>query len=731
MTLDRRFRTLGWLAAGLFFVLLGRVWFLQVISSPQLTEVAAGNRTREVVSESPRGRIFDSAGNVVADRAESLVVTLDWSGLRHLDEAERAETLVAAAHEMNTGGVKIKADRLEEVYQRAKTRSLQPVIVAENVSTQLWVTLQERSFPGVVAERRSLRVYPYAEVGAHLIGYIGRVQDQAEADALNEVDDTKPYQPGDEIGRSGVEAEFDRVLRGTPERRLVEVNARNEVVRTIEILQPGEPGSDLHLTIDIHLQAEAERNLVYHLELAKRRPPCEDCPDHAANAGSLVITDVNDGSLVASASYPAFVPGEFLFGMSQAQADYLFQNPNQPFVNRPVAGLYPPGSTFKPFSAYAAITSGVRAADDIWLDQGRYKLTSCEENPGGGRCVFQNAKAQILGEVDLVAAISRSSDTYFYSLGEELWLDTNSFGVTPLQDSAEEFGFGSATGIPLGTERAGRVPTPDRRRDDHEENPEAFPNRDWFVGDNVNLAIGQGDLLVTPLQLSNAYAMIATNGTRYETRLVNSITNGVSGRVMQSFEPLVTAQMSFDPVAMGAIRAGLEGATIDGTAKGAFEGFPLDIGVAGKTGTAQVAGKADYALFAGYGPVANPRYSVAVIMEQSGFGGQAAAPAARAMFDYMLADVPVPERQPFSELEPIVLPPELDENGNLLNEFGQRVDALGNVLTPAQIEAVDRAQGLLPPVPVEQAPTTPPPDSPPPVEVGEVAPAPTPTEDSP
>ncbi|MGI9610497.1 MAG: hypothetical protein ACR2NL_09430, partial [Acidimicrobiia bacterium] len=264
MTLERRFAVVGWLAAGLFFVLLGRVWFLQVISSPQLTEVAAGNRTREIVSESARGRVFDVSGNVIAGRRESLVVTLDWSGLRHLDDDERTAFLADAAHEMNTAGVKVKAHDLQAVYERAKTRSLQPVIVADDVSVELWVNLQERAFPGIAAERRSLRTYPYNEVAAHLIGYIGRVQDQDEADELNEVDDAKPYQPGDEIGRSGLEAEFDRVLRGTPERRLVEINARNEVVRTIEILQPGEPGSDLHLTVDVHLQAEAERTLQYH-----------------------------------------------------------------------------------------------------------------------------------------------------------------------------------------------------------------------------------------------------------------------------------------------------------------------------------------------------------------------------------------------------------------------------------------------------------------------------------
>ncbi|NNE96580.1 MAG: hypothetical protein HKN24_11185, partial [Acidimicrobiales bacterium] len=540
MTLERRFAVLGWLAAGLFFVLIGRVWFLQVISSPQLTEVAAGNRTREVVSESPRGQIFDANGVVIAGRREALVVTLDWSGLRHLDDEQRRELLADVAHEMNNAGVKIKVDRLDAVYERARTRSLQPVIVADDVSSELWVTLQERSFPGIVAERRSLRTYPYHEVAAHLIGYIGRVQDQDEADALNDVDDAKPYQPGDEIGRSGVESEFDRVLRGTPERRLVEVNARNEVVRTIEILQPGEPGSDIHLTIDIQLQAEAERALQYHLALAKRRPPCEDCPDHEGNAGSIVVTDIHDGSLVAAASYPSFVPSEFLFGMTQAQADYLFQNPDQPFVNRAISGLYSPGSTFKPFSAYGAIATGVRAPEDIWNDEGRYKLLSCEENPGGGRCVFQNAKSQILGEVDLVSAISRSSDTYFYSLGEELWLDTNRYGVTPIQDAAELFGFGAKAGIDLSSERAGRMPTPDRRRADHEENPEAFPTKSWFAGDNVNLAIGQGDVLVTPLQIANAYAMLGSGGTRHETRLVRAITNGISGRVVQSFEPLLS-----------------------------------------------------------------------------------------------------------------------------------------------------------------------------------------------
>ena len=689
MNLDRRFRSLGWLAAALFFVLLGRLWFLQVISSPELTEVAAGNRTREVVSESPRGQILDTNGELIAGERESLVVTLDWSGLRHLKETERHETLTEIAHEMNLGGVKVKVDRLDSVYQRARTRSLQPVIVAEDVSAELWVTMQERGFPGMEAERRTLRVYPYGEVASHILGYVGTVQDQEEADAQNEVNDAKPYQPGDQIGRSGVEAEFDRVLRGTPERRLVEVNAQNEVVRTIETLQEGEPGENLHLTVDIQLQAAAERIVQTQLLEAARRAPCDGCPVHAANAGAMVVLDSTDGSLIAAASYPGFVPGEFLFGMTQDQADYLFQNPDQPFVNRAISGLYAPGSTFKPFTAYAGVTAGARAVDDVWLDEGRYRLTSCEV--AASRCVFRNAKSQILGEVALVDAISRSSDTYFYSLGEELWLDVDAYGVTPIQDTAETFGFGALTGIQIPAERAGRVPTPERRRADHRDNPVAFPNEGWFAGDNVNLSIGQGDLLVSPLQLTSAYAMIANNGVRYEPRVVKTITNGVSGRVATSFDPLIGTTAQLDPNTMAAIRAGLAGATVDGTARVAFAGFDPAIGVAGKTGTAQVAGKADFALFSGYAPVAQPRYAISVILEQAGFGGEAAAPAARTMFDYLLGQEEVPRREPFTDPVAIVLPPLLDAEGNEVDGYGQRIDSEGNVLTPEQIGALDAA----------------------------------------
>jgi membrane peptidoglycan carboxypeptidase len=175
---------------------------------------------------------------------------------------------------------------------------------------------------------------------------------------------------------------------------------------------------------------------------------------------------------------------------------------------------------------------------------------------------------------------------------------------------------------------------------------------------------------------------------------------------MQSFEPLLATSASFDPEAMTAIRTGLAGATVDGTAKDAFAGFPASSGIAGKTGTAQVAGKADFALFAGYGPVAEPKYSIAVVLEQAGFGGQAAAPAARTLFDYLVAGTPLPQREPFTEPEPLVLPPEVDENGNLVNEFGQRIDALGNVLTPEQIAALDAAD---PAAAVAVDPAVPPP----------------------
>ncbi len=635
--LPRRLGLLGLMAIALLGTLLARLYFLQVMEAPQFTAQAAENRTREIVTEAPRGLIYDANGKVLAGRRESRVVTLDWSQLRDFDEAERAEIFADFATEVNREGERFKVDQLERRYQAARNGSLKPEPIAEDVSTRLWATLQERQFPGFNVERRYVRVYPYGSTGANIVGYIGNVADTETADALNDKNDSKVYQPGDELGRAGIEALFESTLRGTPEIRRVEVDAQNRVIKEVEIIQESVPGNDVHLALDIDLQYAAERILIDELERSRRRDACKGCSSHVADAGSLVAVDVRDGSVAALATFPNYDPSDFVFGMSASQYQSLLDRPDTPLLDRSIKGLYPAGSTFKHVTGYAALVSGARAADEYWNDEGVFTISSCTSAEQSG-CQFRNAGDARYGYVNMAEAIEVSSDTYFYSLGEKFWVQQDTYGETIMQDVAGQFGFGTATGIQLPEERSGRVPTPENRLAEFGEDAR------WFTGDNINLSIGQGDLLVTPLQLADSYAVVASGGIRYQPRLVDRVVDPVTGEIVIDFEPRVVADEPLDVGALGTIRDGLTRVPRTGTAAKAFAGFPLsEYPIAGKTGTAEVAKKADYALFAGYGPANAPEFAVAAVLEQAGFGGDAAAPAVRRFFELLGGFAPLPE----------------------------------------------------------------------------------------
>lgn len=676
---DRRYNNLQVLAIVCFAVLIGKLWFLQVLSTPTFEEAAVGNRTREIYTEAPRGRILDSQGRVLAGRRESLTVQLDWTALSELEEEDRTEIFLSIASELNYSGVKTRSIDIQKVYDRAKVESVQTVVVAEDIPREVWVALQERPYVGFSLNRKWVRTYPYGNIGAHILGYVGTVRDPAQAETLNSINDAKRYFPGDELGLAGIEKLYDQTLRGIPEHRLVEIAADNRVLSTVEVVQEAVPGDDIKLSIDIDIQYAAELTLVQELAEARLRTACEDCPAHQARAGSIVALDVTDGSVVAMASFPSYNPADFLGGLSQSQANELFQNDDRPVFSRGQSGRYAAGSTFKPITAYASVNLGAREPEEIWLDEGSYKLGECEEDE---RCTFRNAGSIALGEVDMRDAISRSSDTYFYSLGEMFWTERDDFGETAIQDVAELFGFGQQTGVDLPGEESGVVPTPQRRIDRYDSNPDLYHRRTWFTGDNVNLSIGQGDLLVTPLQLANSYAMIATKGTRYQPQVLAEILDGETSEVIRSAQPKIAAQESLDSAAMDAILDGLGGATTLGTAAAAFEGFPAWVyPVAGKTGTAQVAGKADFSLFAGFGPASDPKYAVAAILEEAGFGSDAAAPATRKMFEYLsgLTEVPTAplatEALPLSvDLEVIAI---LDEMTRLAEEAAAEAEANG------------------------------------------------------
>ena len=626
-----------------FLVLFGRLAYVQVLSAPGYRDIATGNRVRVIESPAPRGRILDVQGRVLAGNRSSYTVTLDWEALVDLDETARQALFVTVADELQQAGRDIDRNTIDETFERARRQALEPVVLAEDVSAELWILLTERNLPGITVTARPVRTYPYGAAAGHTIGYMGTVGDDEEAEGLNRVDGAKRYRPGSDIGRAGLERIFERRLRGTPEVRRVEVDSKNRVIRTIEVTQHATPGNDLHLTIDIDLQRAAETALQRQLDETSQDP------DTPAPAGSFVALDPQSGAVAALASLPAFDPSDFVFGLGEDIAAELFGNADDPFLNRAINGLYPAGSTFKPIPAYAALTSGARTSSEIWNDRGTYRLSGCRTSAATKGCVFRNAKGVVMGPLALREALTRSSDTYFYSLGEKFWLERERYGDEVMQEVALRFGLGRPTGIELPGEAAGRVPGPAQRQADHDNYPEAFPEPRWFTGDNVNLSIGQGDLLVTPLQLANAYATLAVHGLQYQPRLVDRLVDGTTGSSVLVFEPRVMTDSALDQGAVDSVIDGLLDVPTQGTGAAAFAEFPHDrFRLAAKTGTAEMTGKADIALFAGFGPWPEPRYAFAVVLEEAGFGGVAAAPVAREFFDWVLAEpapIPVPEVQ--------------------------------------------------------------------------------------
>jgi penicillin-binding protein 2 len=400
------------------------------------------------------------------------------------------------------------------------------------------------------------------------------------------------------------------------------------------------------LTIDIETQALAEDLLAQALERARERRVSGSNRPNRGNAGSVVVADPRNGEVLAMASYPVYDPSDFVNGVSTTRWNYVNSaEADKPILNRAIQGEYAPGSTFKLFTGMAAMRAGLRTPQQTINDPGTFRLPEC-----AGRCVWRNAGSKAYGTVDMRRAVTVSSDVYFYSVGADFWNARGRLGDEGMQQVVREFGFAQETGIPLPSEQDGRIPTPQQRKAQHEANPTAFPEGGWYTGNNVNMAIGQGEVAVTPLQLANGYATFANGGTRYAPNIALKVTrSGDPDSVKRSFEPRINGKVEMDPAQRQAMLDGLVGVTTsrEGTAYATFAGFPNDtFPVAGKTGTAEVNSKADTALFAAFGPTTDPQYAVTIVLEESGFGGTAAAPVARALFDVFAGLVPMPEIQP-------------------------------------------------------------------------------------
>ena len=636
-SLRLRLSFLALLALLAFGVLAARLWYLQVMSSEEFEDIAVANTIRVLYEPAPRGRIFDRSGNVLVDNRESLVVTVDrFTYDTEFDDDGQEELVLRLATEISRAGQLTKVFEINEALDDPRFGPLDSVPVADDVTENFEIILAERAdeFPGVSTDLRSVRTYPYGDLAAHILGYVSLLsEEQFELVA----DDPKTYRRNDEIGQTGIEAAFESVLRGVPGFTRLEVDNVGDPVQVIEQVDPV-AGADVHLTLDIDIQALAEQELLSGLAEARQqeRDDPEDLP-FKAPGGAMVVLDPNGAEVLAMASFPTYSPSEFVSGFSEDRwAELQDPNNHQPLHNRALAGIYPPGSTFKLFTAYAALNGGVigpRGVLDtrtLYEDAGVYVVPSCEEESIAS-CTFKNAEEAIYGPVDLVRAITVSSDVYFYYLGDTMDR-ADRFDREGIQRAALLFGFGAQTGIALPGEGVGRVPSPTAAE---------AAGEPWRTGDSIVLAIGQGVLGATPLQLANGYAAFANGGTLYAPKIVDRVENPVTGEVVQAFGDRTLNQVYLPESIRRPILDGLLGVTseVDGTAYFAFAGFPHEEwSVAGKTGTAEVVGKADNSLFAAFGPNPDPEYVVVAIMEESGFGASVAAPAVRRVIEPIATD---------------------------------------------------------------------------------------------
>lgn len=606
-----RLAVLGVVVLSLFAALFTRLWYLQVMDSETFQVQAEQNQVQLVYEEAPRGRILDRQGRVIVDNRVSEAVTVNRQALKgHEDEV--IPRLAAV--------LRIGEEELRERIADPRYSPYKPVPVAEGVAEETIVYLKEHraDFPGVDEAKLAERSYPNGTLGAHVLGYVGEINDTELADRKG-----KGYRLGDSIGKSGVEQSYEDDLRGLPGITKLEVDSRGRVLRTLARRAP-EQGHDLQLTVDIDVQRLAEESLAQGLERARERFDENTKKNFLAPAGAVVVLDPRDGAVLAMASNPTFDPASFVNGISPDVFRAL-QDPGRhyPLNNRVIQGQYAPGSTFKLVTALTALRRGLINERTTFEDKGSLRI---------GNRTFRNANEFPWGRVNVTRALAVSSDVFFYTLGASFWNQRGQYGETAIQETAHELGMGQKTGVPLSSEARGRISDPEGRKRLHEARPDAFPEGRWFAGDNANLSIGQGETVVTPLQLGTAYAAVANGGSVYKPQVAARVLRQ-DGTVVRQVEPVVNRRVDLPPAVRNPLVGGLRGAVTDpkGTAHPAFAGFSA-FAVAGKTGTAQVSAKQDTAVFAAFGPLESPQYVISVFMEESGFGGAVAAPVARRIF---------------------------------------------------------------------------------------------------
>jgi penicillin-binding protein 2 len=622
-----RIAALGVLAIVVFAVLFLRLWALQVLSGAQYLRAAQNNQLRTVRIQAPRGPILDSRGRVLVTNNASTAVQI-WPSDLPKQRPVRVQELRTLARVLNVPLWQIAA-----AVRKHRNDPLTPVTVKYGVTlAQIgYLTEREENFPGVHFAQTYLRQYPYSTLAAQLLGYVGEISPQ-------ELKNTKGYHAGDLIGQAGVEATYDKFLRGTAGVATLVVDSLGRPRTNLRTIRLPAPGNALRLTIDVKLQQAAEQALQIGMQDG-RNSACSGC--WAANGGAIVALDPRDGSIRALASWPTYRPSVFSGRVSEHALAAEGLTPgtakrmNYPLLDRALDATYPAGSTWKPVTALAAMEEHVLNPYSTLACTGSYKVAGQ---------TFHNWDPFANSQMTLPTALAASCDTYFYQVGYRFY----GMPGPRLEAWAYRFGFGQKSGVDIGPESTGLVPTPDWRKATYTKKTDPCCwriDRLWKPGDSIQLAIGQKDLLVTPLQMARFYAMIANGGKlvtpHFKEDVEQAPANGQRGAVLPTAPPAAPEPTNVDAAALAVVRQGLYEATHAsfGTSTSIFGSFP--VAIAGKTGTAEklidpgdgYPRLFDQSWWCGYGPADTPQLVVCALIENGGHGGTAAAPAALHVFE--------------------------------------------------------------------------------------------------
>lgn len=641
-----RITVVGLVVFSMFAVLLARLWFLQVLAGDTYAAAAQRNYVRLDSVEAPRGRILDRNGGVLVKNDTALAVGIRRSDLADMPplEVRKVKARLARLLGMTPAAIDRRlADRRSSPYEA--------VVIKTGVARDVVFTIRERQedYGGVRTLTLPVRAYPQGSIAAHVLGYTGEVNESELQQASGK------YRLGDTIGRTGIERTYEQYLRGISGIRKVEVDASGHVLRELGV-QDAVPGADVQLSIDAKIQTVAEQALSQGITRARGKVFRETGRHFKAPAGAVVVLDAKTGAVVAMASHPTFDLSKFVGGVGDKYWRFLNHKNNYfPLLNRAIQTPYPPGSTFKPFMATAALESGLGSPS------GRYPCTT--EFRFGDR-IFHNWQPRN-ASISLTQSLVESCDTVYYAFARDWWLREHNQGLAgkpiaeTMQDWARRFGLGSDTGIDLPQEERGRIPDRAYRRSVWEANKAEYcrryqQTRDalfqdlcergflWRGGDAVNMSVGQGEVEATPLQMAIGYDAIANGGDVLEPHIAMKIVTP-AGKLIQEIKRKVRARVGATDASLRYVRAALGQVARSGTAVFPYRGWPMGrFPMAAKTGSAEIGGRQPYSWFASFGPTNDPKYVAVAVVEEAGFGSQVAGPVVRRIMDELFGLNPLP-----------------------------------------------------------------------------------------